>query len=150
MKSLCEVGGSSRHQKPPSSTTCILLLVLLHLRLRLATSLHFTPKNGANMLHFWWKQHKETLAADRCRSVSRFQTCQLVFSPSCSYGISSGSVQGGPPPIKRQQPGHCPINQVVNVIRRMWDVAANGADETRGGRTFILQSGMQWEVEPCS
>lgn len=35
-------------------------------------------------------------------------------------------------PIKRprvsgkQRPGHCPINQLVNVIKRMWDMAATG------------------------
>lgn len=69
-----------------------------------------------------------------------FQTCQHVFF-LCACSILSGlgpqlliseHVQGGPLLIKRPRlnasgsPGHCPINQIVNVIRRMWDVAATG------------------------
>lgn len=91
-----------------------------------------------------WLQHEEILAAlpKRVRGLSPvfFQTCQHVFF-LCACSILSGlgpqlliseHVQGGPLLIKRPRlnasgsPGHCPINQIVNVIRRMWDVAATG------------------------
>lgn len=43
-------------------------------------------------------------------------------------------------------PGHCPIRQLVNVIRRMWDVAALGRMKHVEG-TFIPRRGIQREAE---
>lgn len=66
-----------------------------------------------------------------------FQMCQHIFSP-CVYSISwpplmtSEHVQGGsllmkrPPYEHSRQPGHCPFNQLVNVIRRMWQLWDRG------------------------
>jgi len=45
----------------------------------------------------------------------------------------------------QQPPGHCPVNQVVNVIRQMWDVAVAGQmKRAQGG---LLSCRIPWEVE---
>lgn len=60
--------------------------------------------------------------------------------------VQGGSLLIKQPHTNTRQPGHCPINQLVNVIRRMWDVAALGQMK-HVERTFILHSGIRWEVE---
>lgn len=63
--------------------------------------------------------------------------CQLVFGSSLftvfHLELAAARTQGGLLLIKRprthgrkQPPGHCPINQVVNVINGMWEGVVQG------------------------
>lgn len=83
---------------------------------------------------------KEIFVAPPNFSLQRLQ----LFSHSFGHHRWHQSAYGSA--VCTLLPVHCPVNQLINAVGGMWDMVASGQMK-HVERTFILLSGIQWEVE---